>query len=171
MEKIAASFHVDDQSQYPVTPMVTEELAPYDGKATKTQIYKYQRKVRSLLYAMMITRPDVACMVNKLTKSLLYLSPQYQETIVQALAYMYSTWYYAIEFGPCMKLLQMFTYASDAAFVDDVATCHSTQGYLLQLFGGAVDWHSMKQKTVTTSSMEVELLALMNTTKELYSWI
>ena len=65
----------------------------------------------------------------------------------------------------------MFTYTSDVAFVDDVATCCSTEGYLFQLFGGAVDWHSTKQKTVTTSSMEVELLALMNATKELYSWV
>ena len=105
MEKIAASFHMDDQSWYLNTPMVTEELAPYDGKATKTQIYKYQRKVGSLLYAMMITRPDVARTVNKLTKSLLNPSPQHQEAVVQALAYMYSTWYYAIEFGPCMELL------------------------------------------------------------------
>ena len=29
----------------------------------------------------------------------------------------------------------------------------------------------MKQKTITTSSMEVELLALMNVTKKLYGWI
>ena len=105
MEKIAASFHIDDQSWYPITPMVTEELASYDGKATKIQIYKYQRKVGSLLYAMMITRPDVACMVNKLTESLLNPSPQHQEAVVQALAYMYSTRYYTIEFGPCTELL------------------------------------------------------------------
>ena len=151
--------------------MVTEELASYDRKATKIQIYKYQRKVGFLLYATMITRPDVACMVNKLAKSLLNSSSQHQETIVQALAYMYSTQYYTIEFGPCIELLQMFTYISDVAFVNNVATCHSIEGYLFQLFGGAVDWHLMKQKTITISSMEVKLLALMNATKELYSWV
>ena len=85
--------------------MVTEELALYNGKATKMQIYKYQRKVGSLLYATMITRPDVACTANKLTKSLLNPSPQHQEAIIRALAYMYLTQYYAVEFGPCMELL------------------------------------------------------------------
>ena len=65
----------------------------------------------------------------------------------------------------------MFTCASDAAFADDIATCRSTEGYLFQLFGGAVDWRSMKQKTVTTSSTEAELLALTNATKELYGWV
>ena len=34
----------------------------------------------------------------------------------------------------------MFTYISYAAFVDDIATCCSTEGYLFQLFGRAVDW-------------------------------
>ena len=67
-----------------------------------------------------------------------------------------------------MELLQMFTYASDAAFADDVATCCSTERYLFQLFGGAVDWHSMKQKIITMFSMEVKLLVLTNTTKKLY---
>ena len=84
---------------------------------------------------------------------------------------MYSTRYYTIEFGPCTELLRMFTCTSDAAFADNVATYHSTEGYLFQLFGGAVDWCSMKQKAVTTSSMEMELLALTNTTKELYGWV
>ena len=120
---------------------------------------------------MMITKPDVACMANKLTKSLLNSSPQHQEAVVRALAYMYSTWYYAIEFGLCMELLQTFTCTSDAAFVDNVATCHSTEGYLFQLFGGAVDWHSMKQNIITMFSMEVKLLTLTNATKKLYSWV
>ena len=120
---------------------------------------------------MMITRSDIACMANKLTKSLLNPSSQHQETVIQALAYMYLTQYYTIEFGLYTELLQTFTYTSDVAFVDDVATCCSTERYLFQLFGRAVDWHLMKQKTVTTFSMEVKLLALTNTMKELYSWV
>ena len=33
----------------------------------------------------------------------------------------------------------MFTYTNDVVFVDDVATYCSTEGYLFQLFGRAVD--------------------------------
>ena len=171
VEKITASFHVDDQSQYPTTPMVTEELAAYDAQATKTQIYEYQRKVGSLLYATTITRPNVARTANKLAESLLNPGPQHREAVTQALTYMYATQYYAIEFRPTAESLRTFTCASDAAFADDVETRKSTEGYLFQLFGGTVDWWSTKQKTVMTSSTEAELLALTNTTKELYGWI
>ena len=60
----------------------------------------------------------------------------------------------------------MFFCASDAAFADDPQTCRSTGGYLHKLFGGPIDWHSGKQKTVTTYSTEAELLALSRTAKE-----
>ena len=49
-------------------------------------------------------------------------------------------------------------------------TRQSTEGYLFQLFGGPIDWRSTKQKTVTTSSTEAELLALTHAAKELYGW-
>ena len=171
MEKITALFHVDDQSQYPTTLIVTEKLAVYDRQATKTQIYKYLRKVRSLLYTTIITRPDVACTANKLAESLLNLGPQHQEVVMQALVYMYTTQYYTIEFRLTAESLQTFTCTSDTAFTDNIETHKSTERYLFQLFSGAVDWWSTKQKTVTTSSTEAELLALTNITKELYSWI
>ena len=35
------------------------------------------------------------------------------------------------------------------------------------LFGGAIDWRASKQKTVTTSSTEAELLALSNAASEM----
>ena len=171
MEKITALFHVDDLSQYPATLVVTEELATYNRQATKTQIYKYQRKVGSLLYTTTITRPDFACTANKLAESLLNPGPQHQEAVTQALAYMYMTQYYVIEFRLTAESLRTFTCASDTAFADDVETRKSTEGYLFQLFGSVVDWWSTKQKTVTTSSMEAELLALTNATKELYRLI
>jgi hypothetical protein len=62
--------------------------------------------------------------------------------------------------------VQVFLCASDAAFADDRATRRSTGGYLFQLFGGPIDWHSTKQKTVTISSTEAELLVLTYATKE-----
>jgi len=41
---------------------------------------------------------------------------------------------------------------------------------LFKLFGGPIDWHSTKQKTVTTSSTEAELLALSHAAKETIWW-
>jgi hypothetical protein len=63
-----------------------------------------------------------------------------------------------------------FLCASDAAYADDPITRRSTTGYVFLLFGGPVDWKSTKQRTVTTSSTEAELLALSDAAKEMYSW-
>ena len=57
--------------------------------------------------------------------------------------------------------------ASDAAFADDLATRYSTEGYLFKLFNEPIDWHLIKQKTVTTSSIETELLALSYVAKDI----
>ena len=55
----------------------------------------------------------------------------------------------------------IFFGASDASFADDVETRRSSQGYVFQLFGMTVDWKSTLQRTVTKSTTEAELLALL----------
>ena len=79
--------------------------------------------------------------------------------------------FYAIEFSAdIIDDQQIFACASDTAFADDPATRKSTEGYLFQLFGGSIDWHSTKQKTVTTFSTEAELLSLTHAMKEALWW-
>ena len=65
---------------------------------------------------------------------------------------------------------KVFTSWSDAAFADDLGSRFSSAGFLFQLYGGPIFWKSIKQKTVTTSSTEAELLALTCTAKELIWW-
>jgi hypothetical protein len=64
IKKIVATFHLTDRKP-PATPMATDT-----EQATAQEIYLYQRKVRSLLYATIITRPDVARTANKLSEFL-----------------------------------------------------------------------------------------------------
>ena len=73
-----------------------------------------------------------------------------------------------MEFGSTDDTERAFTSASDAAFSNDPTTRRSTEGFLFQLFGGPIDWKSTKQRTVTTSSTEAELLALSHAAKDLY---
>lgn len=42
---------------------------------------------------------------------------------------------------------------------------------MFKLFGGPVDWKSAKQKMVTKSTAEAELLALSHVCSKLYWWI
>src|SRR5204863_8475580 len=75
----------------------------------------------------------------------------------------------AIEFS-ADRSNPVFACSSDAAYADNIPSRQSTEGYLFCLFGGPIDWRSTKQKTVTTSSTEAELLAMTHTAKELAWW-
>jgi len=169
IEKIAKTFHLEN-TKPARTPMATEELVPYEGKASPQEVYAYQRKVGSLLYATTITRPDAARAASKLSEFLQNPSPHHHGVVDRAITYLYGTRTYAIEYSARTNNQQAFVCASDAAFADDLATRRSTEGYLFQLFGGPIDWRSTKQKTVTTSSTEAELLALTHATKEIFWW-
>ena len=167
VEKIVSTFHLQDVKPA-LTPMGGEELVPYEGKATPQEIYSYQRKVRSFLYAATITRADVAFTAAKLSEFLQNPSPQHQGAINRALTYLNGTKTLAIEYSK--RSDKVFLGASDASFADDSVTRRSTEGYLFQLFGGCIDWRSIKQRTVTTSSTEAELLALSHGAKEVSWW-
>lgn len=47
----------------------------------------------------------------------------------------------------------------------------SYEGFTFKLFGGMVDWSSRKQATVTTSTTEAELLAMLHAVKQIQWWM
>jgi transposase InsO family protein len=168
IRKIATTFHLTDRKP-PATPLAIEELTPNTGRATAQEIYLYQRKIGSLVYATTITRADAARAANKLSEFLTNPSPRHQDAADRAISYLNGTHSLAIEFS-ASDAPHKFTCASDSAFADDPVTRHSTEGCLFQLFGGPIDWRSTKQRTVTTSSTEAELLALSHAAKEVLWW-
>jgi hypothetical protein len=89
--------------------------------------------------------------------------------IDQLLLYLKETKHLALQFGPNINEPQ-FQCSSDASYADCKSTRKSTEGYLFTLFGRAIDWRYTKQKTVSTSTTEAELLALSHSAKQLYWW-
>jgi len=98
IEKITKAFHLEDVKPAR-TPMATEELVLYDGKASPQDIYLYQQKVGSLLYATTITRPDRARAAAKLLEFLQNPSPHHQGAVDRAISYLYSMKTLAIEYS------------------------------------------------------------------------
>ena len=80
--------------------------------------------------------------------------------------YVVRTKYLALEFDSTTLEDQVFLIYSDAAFADNKSTRYSFNGYAIKLFGGMLHFKATKQKTVTTTSIEAELLALTLTAKE-----
>jgi hypothetical protein len=144
------------------TPMGSAELKPRDGLATPPEITKYQRKIGSLLYAAVNTRPDIAFATSRLARFLSNPSQEHQRAADRVLLYLEETKLLALQLrsGNSMQV------ASDASFADNTLDRKSSQGYTIKLFGGLIAWRASKQDTVTTSTTEAELLALSQVAKE-----
>ena len=171
IEKIVKRFHLETHRTLSTPAATTEHLTQYDGQASAHQIYYYQQLVGSLMYPAIITRPDIARTSSKLSEFLVNPSPKHIDAAERAICYLNRTKSYAIEYSlpPDDLTSDVFICASDAAYADNEDR-KSTEGYLFKLFGGPVDWRSGKQKTITTSTTEAELLAISEAGKQIKWW-
>jgi hypothetical protein len=152
----------DDEFRAEKVPMKSEELLPYEGTASKQEIKRYQRKIGSLLYAAVITRPDVEFAVSRLARFNNNPGPQHHDAADQVFRDLKTFRSLALEYGN----VDDFLVASDSSFADNTLDRKSSQGFVMQLFGGTIAWRASKKDTVTTSATEAELLALSQAAKE-----
>jgi hypothetical protein len=169
IENVAKRYNLD-LSKLPPTPCASNiKFVKYDGQASKAFIKLFQQKVGSVIYVAIITRPDVAFIAAKLSEFMQNPSPEHMQAIDRVILYLYRTRFLAI----CYKREDFevaLQAASDASFADNVDR-RSSGGFLFKLFGGPIDWSAKKQKTVSTSTTEAELLALSETAKQLLWWL
>jgi hypothetical protein len=178
VDRICIKYGIDGSMRAATTPLISLYRAqPFEGQATVQQITEMQEKVGSILYAAVVSRPDVSFAASQLSQFVTNPSPEHLQYANRVLSYLRNTKYYAIEFSDSVcqpaegetgdgEVLQL---SSDASFADDPETRKSTQGYLMKLFNGPIMWQSAKQKTVTTSTTEAELVSLSNTARETMS--
>ena len=142
-------------------------LVANEDIADHATTHLYQRKIGSVLYPAVITRPDIAFTAARLSSFLSNPSPDHMAAANRCIQYLYGSRHLAILFDGLNNTEEKaFKAYTDASFADDLQDRKSTQGYLLTLFGGPVARKSGKQLTVTTSSTEAELLALSTAAKE-----
>jgi hypothetical protein len=153
------------------TPLAINNLVPYEQEASALSIHGFQQKVGSLLYAAINTRPDIARTCSRLAEFSRNPSPVHRHAADRAIAYLYQTRGYALCYdGSTVDTDQMLVRASDASFADDSIKRRSSQGYILKLFGGPVDWKATKHNHVTKSSTDAELTAVSNAVSEFMWW-
>jgi reverse transcriptase-like protein len=170
IENFGHKFNVT-VAKTPKTPLPSTTLQLYSGQATPQQTYGYQQRIGSLNFPGIITRPDIARACSKLSEYLQNPGPEHIAAAEHLSQYLVATKNLAIEYSGSINDHKVFLIWSDAAFADDKITRFSSCGFCLQLFGGIIHYKATKQRTVTTSSTEAELLALSNTAKEYMWWI
>jgi hypothetical protein len=153
------------------TPLSSEKLLNpnLDYKASASMIHLYQQKIGSILYATIIIRPDAAKASQMLSEYLTNPTEQHIQAADRVLIYLYHTRYKSIEYSPMQDDQPTFVYVSDTSYADNIGR-KSSEGYIAYLFNRPIDWTARKQKTVTTSTTEAELLAISFVSKHVMWW-
>ncbi len=127
-------------SRLPFTPMEILELVavPENEDITDASRTLYQRKVGSLLFGAIATRPDIAFAVSRLSQFNQRPGKQHHEAADRVFHYLFQTQDYCIRYGGDSQGLSSFVFASDASFGDNTLDRKSSQGYIMKLFGGEV---------------------------------
>jgi hypothetical protein len=95
--------------------MRNKELFPYEGHATHKSINHYQKKIGSILYAAVITRPDIAFAASRLARFITNPGAEHHAEADRVIRYLLNTRILALQLGQGDD----FEVASDASFADN----------------------------------------------------
>jgi hypothetical protein len=172
IDKMTSKYNISTDKKTPGSPMDTSKpLRRNTEQASNQEILLYQQRVGAINYAAVMTRPDIAFCASALSEHLTNPSMHHMDAANRCLLYLHHTKDYSIEYSANQDPQTIFIASSDASFADDSETRRSSQGYGFKLFGGMIDWKATKQKTVTTSSTEAELLSISTTGRETIWWM
>lgn len=106
----------------------------------------FQRAARSLMWAMVCSRPDIVFSVNTVAQFMSNPGPIHWTALEHIIGYLQGTKHYCLEYTKSSQLFHLQGY-TDAAFGDHVDSRKSTGGFFFFLAGGAVSWTSRKKKS------------------------
>ncbi|XP_035838214.1 secreted RxLR effector protein 161-like [Helianthus annuus] len=127
------------------------KLSPDEGVVVSQ--LEYSRAFRSLMYAMISTRPDIAYAVGKLSRYTSNPGASHWQAMNQV--FLSYTGFHSVLEG-----------YSNASWINNKEDHSSTSGWTFLLGGGARSWASKKQTCITDSTIESEFVALVAAGKE-----
>jgi hypothetical protein len=119
---------------------------------------KYQQLVRSLMYLMIGSRPDIAFAVVKMSQHMVTPNKEHYSAGMHLLQYLNGTKAMVLEFNGSSN--QGIVAFSDSDWASDITDRKSVTGNFVTLGQGPISWLSRKQKTIALSSTEAEYMAI-----------
>ncbi|XP_071580823.1 uncharacterized protein [Temnothorax nylanderi] len=117
----------------------------------------YKQLVGSLMYLALATWPDILYAVTKLLQFSSNPGRAHWLQANRVLRYLAATKDIGLEYSCGANEIEIF---SDADWASDVDNRHSYSGMIVLLNGNPITWKSNKQKSISTSTMEAECVAL-----------
>jgi hypothetical protein len=130
--------------------------------------YPYQSLVRTLMYAMLGTRPDIAFTVGELSKFSSKPGKVHWNQAIHVLKYLAGTKDHALIYcGNDEEDLSMIILGyTDSDWAREPDTRRSTGGYMFKMCRAAVSWSSKLQNSPALSSTEAEYITATCTSQE-----
>jgi hypothetical protein len=152
-------------------------LRPATDTDERVERTPYQRTIGSLMYAMVLTRPDICTVLGKLAQFMSDPAVIHHIQLQEMLRYIDTTIMTKIRFGPGgddrLTILarkydfeSRFVIFTDSDWANDKSDRKSISGSVAIFYGGTVSWYSKKQRSVSTSSCEAEYIALATAAKQ-----
>ena len=143
-------------------------------QADAATVTRYQAVVGALMYAAACTRPDIAFAVHALGRYSSRPDDTHWRAVKHLLRYLRGTARYSITYtgvaGDSGRTPPVMSCYGDADYAGCVDDRKSVTGYVVTLSGGAINWSSRKQRTVTTSTTHAEFVAMTELAKDVVWW-
>lgn len=146
---------------------------PLQGKVTQESDdepcdnYLYRKAIGNLLYLSNNTRPDLSFVTCKLSQHCVNPSSKNWRELKHTLRYIKKTEGYKLSYKKGCEPVKVYV---DADWGNDPSDRKSITGFVILFSGAAIIWQCRKQQRVSVSTVEAELIAMKEVTKEL-KWL
>lgn len=150
----------------PMEPGITlskDDAPKIETEMKEMKLRPYRELIGALNYLAQCTRPDLALVISKLSQFCSNPGERHWIEAKRVLRYLSGTKRFALTYKNSRPDLTIW---SDADWGSDLDDRKSFSGTVITMGDNVVDWRSSKQKSIATSTMEAEYVALSIATKE-----
>lgn len=167
IENACRRFGFDEatKSKKPIPLRGYDALRPSTDEDIRVDRVEYQQGIGSVMWAMIMTRPDIAFAVGRLAQYMKDPSEHHASALKNLFRYLKSTATQRICYQRGSRKERMLKTYSDADYASDKTDRVSISGHVEMLCGGPIAYGSRKQKSVATATTESEYIAMSGAAK------
>lgn len=162
IQKLINKFEMGDCKKAS-TPADNNVVLCKSKEDDKKESFPYRQAVGSLMFAAIVSRPDISYSVGAVSRYLESPNSAHVNAVKRIIRYLAGTSDFGIEYGGSSVVLKGYT---DSDHARDIDTRRSTSGYAFLINDGIITWKSYLQKTVALSTAEAEYMAASDVVKE-----
>ncbi|XP_031275764.1 secreted RxLR effector protein 161-like [Pistacia vera] len=136
-----------------------------DAESIRMETIPYANVIRSLMYAMISTRPDLSFVISLLSRFMSNSGMEHWTALKWVLKYVSGSLNVGLEYYKRSASLELDGFV-DSDFAGDRDTRKSTTAYYFTLGGNCISWKSQLQPIVALSTTEAEYVAVADVFKE-----